>query len=901
MPQTMFDKIWSAHEVAEGLIYIDLHLVHEVTSPQAFDGLRLEGRKVRRPDKTVATADHNVPTDGTPVARMIADELSRKQVETLEDNCEEFGVPVYSLGSDHQGIVHVIGPELGLTQPGMTIVCGDSHTSTHGAFGALAFGIGTSEVEHVLATQTLGQRRPKTMRINYTGELGHGVVAKDLILATIGRLGVGGMVGYAVEYAGETIRGLTMENRMTICNMTIEGGGRAGMIAPDETTFEFVRGKPGAPEDFDAAVARWSELPSDEGAVFDTEFEVDATADLADGQLGHEPLAGGRGQRCRCPIPAQGEVDDREGAERALTYMGLKAGQPISEIALDRVFIGSCTNSRIQDLREAASVVEGRKVAEHGQRDGRARVGGGQGRGRGRGPRRGLPRRRLRLAQRRLLDVPGHEPRHPQPGRALRFDLEPQLRGPPGQGRPHPPRQPEDGRRGSHRRPLRRHQGLELAMDAVEVIEGNVSVLDRSDVDTDQIIPKQFLKRVERTGFGEFLFYDWIRDGEIELEPNPILVAGRNFGCGSSREHAPWALQDFGFRAIIAPSFADIFYGNCTKIGLLAGDPLAGAVQGGRGRRQGPDRPRRPDGRLGLGRRALRDRRGDQAPPLQRARRHRDHPAECAGDRSIRGHGQGRLRPGDDGDVRRSERSEGEAVAWKADEYDKLEKPHEAWARQVLGRLELRGDETILDAGCGSGALTKLLVDLVPDGRVIGADSSSSMLAQARETLGDDVELIESDLTELRLETEVDVVFSNAVFHWVQDHDALFARMFEALKPGGRIEAQCGGEGNIAELERVARVARRRRALRSLPADRSPGLELRQRRRHRAAAQPRRFRATTRPGSSPGRSPPPIRAMFLQDRDPAMAPRPAARVSCTSIRRRGARDSATAPADRSTT
>ena len=247
MAKNLFEKIWEAHEVDGDLIYIDLHLVHEVTSPQAFDGLRLADRSVRRPDKTLATADHNVPTDGTPTARLIADELSRKQVEALESNCEEFGIPLYSLGSDRRGIVHVIGPELGVTQPGMTIVCGDSHTSTHGAFGALAFGIGTSEVEHVLATQCLGQRRPRTMRINYSGELGFGVTAKDLILATIGRLGVGGMQGYAVEYAGEAIRALSMENRMTICNMTIEGGGRAGMIAPDETTFDYVRGKPGAP------------------------------------------------------------------------------------------------------------------------------------------------------------------------------------------------------------------------------------------------------------------------------------------------------------------------------------------------------------------------------------------------------------------------------------------------------------------------------------------------------------------------------------------------------------------------------------------------------------------------------------------------------------------------------
>ena len=254
--KSLFEKIWDAHEVDDELIYIDLHLVHEVTSAQAFDGLRLGDRRVRRPDKTLATADHNVPTDGTPAAKLIADELSRKQVEALEANCEEFGIPIYSLGSDRQGIVHVIGPELGVTQPGMTIVCGDSHTSTHGAFGALAFGIGTSEVEHVLATQCLGQRRPKTMRINYGGELREGVTAKDLILATIGRLGTGGMVGHAVEYAGETIRGLTMENRMTVCNMTIEGGGRAGMIAPDEITYEWIEGRSGAPEDFDAAVER---------------------------------------------------------------------------------------------------------------------------------------------------------------------------------------------------------------------------------------------------------------------------------------------------------------------------------------------------------------------------------------------------------------------------------------------------------------------------------------------------------------------------------------------------------------------------------------------------------------------------------------------------------------------
>jgi 3-isopropylmalate/(R)-2-methylmalate dehydratase large subunit len=363
MAQSLFEKIWRAHEVADELIYIDLHLVHEVTSPQAFEGLRLAGRTVRRPDRTLATADHNVPTDGTPVARMIADELSRKQVEKLETNCEEFGVPLYSLGSERRGIVHVIGPELGVTQPGMTIVCGDSHTSTHGAFGALAFGIGTSEVEHVLATQTLMQARPKTMRIDYSGELRPGVTAKDLILATIGRLGTGGMQGFAVEYAGPAIEALPMEQRMTICNMTIEGGGRAGMIAPDETTFEYVRGRPGAPADFDAAVERWKALPSDEGASFDQEVEIDAAAISPMVTWGTTP---GMVAEVTESVPDPEKIDSpagREAAERALAYMDLSPGTPISEIRLDRVFIGSCTNSRISDLREAASLVEGRKIA----------------------------------------------------------------------------------------------------------------------------------------------------------------------------------------------------------------------------------------------------------------------------------------------------------------------------------------------------------------------------------------------------------------------------------------------------------------------------------------------------------------------------------------------------------
>ena len=372
MPKTLFDKIWEAHEVDGGLLYIDLHLVHEVTSPQAFDGLRLAARTVRRPDRTLATADHNTPTDGTPVAARIKDELSRVQVETLERNCAEFDVPIYSLGSDRQGIVHVIGPELGVTQPGMTIVCGDSHTSTHGAFGALAFGIGTSEVEHVLATQCMVQSKPRSMRIRYEGQLGFGVTAKDLILGTLGQLGVGGLTGHAVEYAGPAIEALSMEGRMTVCNMTIEGGGRAGMIAPDETTFAWFRDaeqadtpRPGAPQgaELDAAVERWRELATEDGAQFDREVVIDASAISPQVTWGTNP---GMVRAVTEKVPAPEDFDspaDREATERALHYMALEAGTPIEQIAVDRVFIGSCTNSRIGDLRAAAAVVAGKKVA----------------------------------------------------------------------------------------------------------------------------------------------------------------------------------------------------------------------------------------------------------------------------------------------------------------------------------------------------------------------------------------------------------------------------------------------------------------------------------------------------------------------------------------------------------
>ena len=366
-PRPLFQKIWEAHEVTPGLLYVDLHLVHEVTSPQAFDGLRLAGRAVRRPDHTLATADHNTPTDGTPTAARIKDVLSREQVQTLERNCAEFGVPIYSLGSERQGIVHVIGPELGVTQPGMTIVCGDSHTSTHGAFGALAFGIGTSEVEHVLATQCVVGAKPRSMRVRYEGALGFGVTAKDLILGTLGQIGVGGAGGHVVEYAGPAIEALSMEGRMTVCNMTIEGGGRAGIIAPDDTTFEWFadRPRPGAPAgaELEHAIERWRQLPGDDGAAHDRELSIDASALSPQVTWGTNPGMV-RAVTERVPSPDEFEADaDRDAAERALQYMALEPGTPIEEIALDRVFIGSCTNSRIGDLRAAASVVAGRKVA----------------------------------------------------------------------------------------------------------------------------------------------------------------------------------------------------------------------------------------------------------------------------------------------------------------------------------------------------------------------------------------------------------------------------------------------------------------------------------------------------------------------------------------------------------
>jgi 3-isopropylmalate/(R)-2-methylmalate dehydratase large subunit len=366
---TLYEKIWENHVLASPdsettLLYIDLHLVHEVTSPQAFDGLRLNGRGVRRPDLTLATADHNVPTD--PLTTPIADPISRRQLEVLDENCQEFGITLFPRGHENQGIVHVIGPELGVTQPGMTIVCGDSHTSTHGALGSLAFGIGTSEVEHVLATQTLPQQKAKTMSVTVNGSLPEGVSAKDVVLTIVGRLGTGGGAGYVIEYRGEAIRALSMEGRMTVCNMSIEAGARAGLVAVDESTIEYLRGRPGVPqgEQFEREAARWREFVSDDDATFDAELVIEASDLVPFVTWGTNPaqvvaLSG------VVPSPADtADADERGTVERALEYMDLKPGTPLRAVPIDVVFIGSCTNSRIEDLRAAAAVASGHQVKD---------------------------------------------------------------------------------------------------------------------------------------------------------------------------------------------------------------------------------------------------------------------------------------------------------------------------------------------------------------------------------------------------------------------------------------------------------------------------------------------------------------------------------------------------------
>ena len=467
-PTTLYDKIWNDHLVHEAddgtcLLYIDRHLVHEVTSPQAFEGLRATGRKVHAPEKTLAVVDHNVPT--TDRSKPNPDPESIEQIKALADNAREFGIEYYNEFDKRQGIVHVIGPEQGFTLPGTTIVCGDSHTSTHGAFGALAHGIGTSEVEHVLATQTLIQKKAKNMRVTVDGKLPDGVTGKDIILAIIGEIGTAGGTGYVLEYAGEAIRALSMEGRMTVCNMSIEGGARAGLVAPDQKAYDFLRDRPKAPKGaaWDAAMRYWEKLSSDEGAHFDHELRLDAAKlpPIVTWGTSPEDVISVTGF-----VPDPDKIADeakRLSKHRALKYMGLTAGTKITDIKLDRIFIGSCTNGRIEDLRAAAKIAEGKQVVRPCQRHGRAGLRHREGAGRGGRSGQDLHQGRLRMARAGLLDVPCHEPGQAEAGRALRLDLEPQFRGTPGLQGPHPPGLAGDGGSGRDRGSLRRRQGVALS------------------------------------------------------------------------------------------------------------------------------------------------------------------------------------------------------------------------------------------------------------------------------------------------------------------------------------------------------------------------------------------------------------------------------------------------------
>ncbi|KAI0132556.1 3-isopropylmalate dehydratase [Xylariales sp. AK1849] len=651
-PQTLYDKVISAHVVDEKLdgtilLYIDRHLVHEVTSPQAFEGLRNAGRQVRRPDCTLATTDHNVPTKSRKgmkdIATFVEEDDSRLQCMTLEENVKDFGITYFGLGDKRQGIVHVIGPEQGFTLPGTTLVCGDSHTSTHGAFGSFASGIGTSEVEHVLATQCLITKRNKNMRIQVNGELAPGVSSKDVVLHAIGRIGTAGGTGCVIEFCGSVIRSLSMEARMSICNMSIEAGARAGMVAPDEITFEYLKGKPLAPTfpspEWDRAVAYWKSLQSDHGAKYDIDVQIDAADIIPTVTWGTSP---------EDVVPITGVVPDPESfatdakkaaGRRMLEYMGLTAGTKMQDIPIDKVFIGSCTNSRIEDLRAAASVVKGKKKAENVIR---AMIVPGSGIIKEQAEAEGLdkiftdagfewreagcsmclgmnpdilsPRERCastsnrnfegrqgalgrthlmspvmaaaagivgKLTDVRILTEYGGSPHidafkaNPSSGKPkvderVEFDED---------ARERIGDQPEDSSPTTNTIATKPagSQGLPEFL----VHKGIAAPLDRSNVDTDAIIPKQFLKTIKRTGLGSAAFWAWrykddgSPDPDFVLNQEPytkaktLVCTGVNFGCGSSREHAPWALLDFGIRCIIAPSFADIFFNNTFKNGML--------------------------------------------------------------------------------------------------------------------------------------------------------------------------------------------------------------------------------------------------------------------------------------------------------------------------------------------
>lgn len=646
-PQTLYDKVFEDHIVEEKedgtvLLYIDRHLVHEVTSPQAFEGLRNADRKVRRPDCTLATVDHNIPTASrknlTTTEKFIEEADSRTQVMTLEDNVKAFDLTYFGMDDKRQGIVHIIGPEQGFTLPGTTVVCGDSHTSTHGAFGALAFGIGTSEVEHVLATQTLLTKRSKNMKVQVDGELAPGVSSKDIILHVIGKIGTAGGTGAVIEFCGSAIRSLSMEARMSICNMSIEGGARAGMVAPDQITIDYLKGRPLAPKvdspEWKKACNYWLSLKSDEDAKFDHEIFIDSK-DIA------PTVSWGTSPQDVVPItgvvPGPDDFDDavkKEACKRALKYMGLTAGTPMQEVKLDKVFIGSCTNARIEDLRAAASIVEGKKVAPNIKH---AMIVPGSGLVKQRAEQEGLDKIFIEAGfdwrEAGCSMCLGMNPDILSPGERCASTSNRNFEGRQGAGgRTHlmspvmaaaaaivgnladvrklspstssaakgSPKVevahihdaesdedldkimdlPEEGQQ-THTASTST-KGASVGMPKFETLRGYAAPMDIANIDTDAIIPKQFLKTIKRSGLGTALFHAWRfepgsdkEDSSFVLNQEPyrqakiLVCTGPNFGCGSSREHAPWALLDFGIKCIIAPSFGDIFFNNTFKNGML--------------------------------------------------------------------------------------------------------------------------------------------------------------------------------------------------------------------------------------------------------------------------------------------------------------------------------------------
>ncbi|KAK4055376.1 3-isopropylmalate dehydratase [Microbotryomycetes sp. JL221] len=652
-PKTLYDKVFESHAVHTGsdgtsILYIDRHIVHEVTSPQAFEGLRNANRQVRRIDCTLATVDHNVPTSNRKSykdsASFIKEADSRVQVLTLEDNVKKFGLNFFGMTDKRQGIVHVIGPEQGFTLPGATIVCGDSHTSTHGAFGALAFGIGTSEVEHVLATQTVGHKKSKNMKIQVDGPLAQGVTAKDVALHIIGTIGTAGGTGAVMEFCGTTIESLSMEGRMSLSNMSIEGGARAGMVAPDEVTFEYLKGRPLAPkgEDWDKAVAYWKTLKSDEGAHFDKVVKI-SSADIAPtvtwGTSPQDvaPITG------TVPRPEDADTAEKRGQiERALKYMALEPGMKLEDVKITNVFIGSCTNSRIEDLRAAANIVRGRKVAQgvyamvvpgsglvksQAEKEGLDRIfiesgfdwrEAGCSMCLGMNPDMLSPGQRCASTSNRNFEgrqgpggrthlmspamaaaaaIAGHladarkyaqsttfeRSISPEPVAVSSTEQQQTEVPPPPTNRSQPADAADDGVSQSDAAPTvsAPTSGTPAGMPKFGVIKGIAAPMERANVDTDLIIPARFLKTIKRTGLGVSLFsslrYDEqgneISDFVLNKEPyrkaEILVVSGGNFGCGSSREHAPWALLDFGIRTVIASSFADIFNNNMYKNGSL--------------------------------------------------------------------------------------------------------------------------------------------------------------------------------------------------------------------------------------------------------------------------------------------------------------------------------------------